>query len=103
MKMSRFAAAMLLAASAAAHAEPSSVTLYGVIDEYVDRMHSSSGTHVIALEDGAWLRSRIGFKGSEDGGWRPAGSGGLKSNFTNPADVNGRTIDGVQFGVVHRF
>ncbi|CAN5130363.1 porin [soil metagenome] len=38
-----------------------------------------------------------------NGGWRPAGSAGLKTNFSNPADVNGRTINGVQLGIVHRF
>ncbi|MBO9678351.1 MAG: porin [Acidovorax sp.] len=35
-------------------------------------------------------------------GFRLAGSGGLKSNFSG-ADVNGRTIKGVQLGVLHRF
>lgn len=38
-----------------------------------------------------------------NGGWRPAGPGGPKSNFTNPDDVDGQTITGVQPGVVHRF
>jgi hypothetical protein len=38
-----------------------------------------------------------------NGGWRPAGSAGLKTNFATPNDVNGRTINGVQLGVVHRF
>ena len=35
-------------------------------------------------------------------GFRLAGSGGLKSNLAGD-DVNGRTIKGVQVGVVHRF
>jgi predicted porin len=38
-----------------------------------------------------------------NGGFRPGGSAGLKTSFTNPADINGRTINGVQFGIVHRF
>ena len=71
MKKSIAAAAFLLAPLAAAQAETSSVTLYGVIDEYVNRMHSNSGANVIAIEDGALLRSRLGFRGVEDlgGGW----------------------------------
>lgn len=38
-----------------------------------------------------------------NGGFRPAGSAGLHSNFTSPGDVNGRSIRGVQVGAVHRF
>jgi hypothetical protein len=36
-------------------------------------------------------------------GWRPSGSAGLKTTFTSPGDVNGKTISGVQVGIVHRF
>jgi predicted porin len=65
------AAAFALAAVAGACAAQSNVTLYGNIDEYGNYMKSSSGTHVVALEDGAFLRSRFGFKGQEDigDGW----------------------------------
>ena len=42
------------------------VTLYGNIDQYLNYMHSSSGAKVKSLEDGEWLRSRIGFRGIED-------------------------------------
>lgn len=38
-----------------------------------------------------------------NGGFRPSGSAGLKTNFGTPNDVNGRTINGVQLGVLHRF
>lgn len=38
-----------------------------------------------------------------NGGWRPAGSAALKTTFTNPNDINGRTINGAQLGLVHRF
>jgi hypothetical protein len=38
-----------------------------------------------------------------NGGWRPQGSAGLKTTFTNPADINGRTINGVQLVILHRF
>ena len=95
MKKSRFAAALLLAATAAARAEPSSVTLYGVIDEYVNRMHSSSGANVIALEDGAWLRSRIGFKGTEDLGGGAFAKFQLEGGFN--ADSGGQAAVGSIF------
>lgn len=48
-----------------AHAQASSVTLYGDIDEYLSYMRSSSGAKLKAVSDGAVLRSRIGLKGSE--------------------------------------
>ena len=59
-------AAALACAAACAFAEPSSVTLYGNIDLYGNYMHSSSGTNVVALEDGAFLRTRWGLRGNED-------------------------------------
>ena len=30
------------------------------------------------------------------------GAAGLKTNFSGPADINGRTLNGVQFGTVHQ-
>ncbi|HUN92177.1 MAG TPA: porin [Burkholderiaceae bacterium] len=42
-----------------------SVTLYGDVDEYVTTMHSSSGKSLTALEDGAFLLTRWGFRGAE--------------------------------------
>jgi len=38
-----------------------------------------------------------------DAGFRPASSAGIKSNFSHPADVNGQTLKGIQFGIRHRF
>ena len=70
MKTTAIAGALALAcaagASPAVRAEPTSVTLYGNIDLYGNYMHSSSGNHVVALEDGAYLRSRWGLRGNED-------------------------------------
>ncbi len=43
-------------------------TLYGDFDEYLNYMRSSSGSHLIALEDGAFLRTRLGLKGLKDVG-----------------------------------
>jgi predicted porin len=65
-KTSFIASALLLGFASSAFADPSSVTLYGVIDEYLNAMHSSSGAKQIAIEDGAWLRSRFGLRGTED-------------------------------------
>ncbi len=53
----------------------SSVTLYGDIDLYGNYMSSSSGNHLVALDDGALLRSRWGLRGTEDLG------GGLAAKF----------------------
>lgn len=39
------------------------VTLYGNVDEYLNYMQSSSGAKISAMQDGAYLRSRLGFKG----------------------------------------
>ena len=49
----------------AAHAQ-SDVTLYGTIDQYIGYIHSSSGAHVLGVNDGTIHRSRIGVRGSED-------------------------------------
>ena len=58
--------AALASLAGLASAQSTSVTLYGDIDEYGNYMKSSSGTHVLALEDGAYLRSRWGLRGNED-------------------------------------
>ena len=39
------------------------VKLYGDIDEYGNYMHSSTGSNLTAIEDGAMLRSRLGLTG----------------------------------------
>jgi len=67
MKHSKTISALaVLACMASTAGAQSSVTIYGDIDQYLNYMHSSSGAHVKALEDGAYLRSRIGFRGIED-------------------------------------
>ncbi len=38
-------------------------TLYGDVDLYLNYMHSSSGADILAIQDGAILRSRIGVRG----------------------------------------
>jgi predicted porin len=42
------------------------VQLYGDIDYYLSYMTSSSGSKLIALQDGAVLRTRLGIKGSKE-------------------------------------
>jgi len=44
----------------------SSVTLYGNVDYYLNYMKSSSGSRLLALQDGAYLRTRLGLKGEKD-------------------------------------
>ncbi len=61
-----------------------SVTLYGTVDQYLNYMHSSSGTSIKALEDGAFLRSRLGFRGVEDLGSGYAAKFQLEMGITAP-------------------
>jgi predicted porin len=71
MKATFACACVLAACPAVAMAEPvkpsfSGVTIYGNFDEYYGYIHSTSGAHVVGLNDGAILRSRLGFRGTED-------------------------------------
>jgi len=87
MKMKLVAACSLAACSAysaSAYAEPS-VTLYGNIDQYLGYIHSSSGTSVTGLNDGAILRSRLGLRGVEELG------GGYQTKFTLEQGLNANT------------
>ena len=59
-------AAALSAATGLAAAQGNSVTLYGDIDLYGNYMSSSSGNHIVALDDGALLRTRWGLRGNEE-------------------------------------
>jgi len=59
------ALAAMAACSAAAQAQ-SNVTIYGDLDQYFGYIKSSSGQSVFGLNDGAFLKSRIGFRGAED-------------------------------------
>jgi len=53
-------------AAPAAPSFASNLTIYGSIDQYLNYMKSSSGKSIRSLNDGAYLRSRVGFKGVED-------------------------------------
>lgn len=66
----RHCAIFLAAAPAAVLAQGTpagggALTLYGNFDEYLGWMRSDSGAHVVGLNDGAILRSRLGVRGGE--------------------------------------
>jgi predicted porin len=56
--------------------------IYGDFDQYLNHMSSSSGAKINALQDGAVLRSRLGFTGSKDFG------GGYGGAFTLETGLN---------------
>jgi predicted porin len=64
--------------------------VYGDIDEYVNHMRSSSGVKINALQDGAVLRSRLGFTGTKDFG---SGYGGAFVLETGLNATNGTQAD----------
>ncbi len=83
--------ACLLACGASIQAQaqaPSQVTIYGNFDEYLGYIRSSSGAHITGLNDGSILRSRLGFRGSEDIG------GGYAVKFTLEQGINADTGTG---------
>ena len=41
------------------------LTLYGDVDYYLNYQKSSSGSHIVSLQDGAYLRTRIGLRGDK--------------------------------------
>ena len=67
-----------------------SFTVYGDFDEYLNHMRSSSGAKINALQDGAILRSRLGFNGTKDFGSGYGGSFTLETGFnaTNGAQAD---------------
>jgi predicted porin len=67
-----------------------SFMVYGDFDEYFNHMRSSSGAKINALQDGAILRSRLGFAGSKDFG---AGYGGAFTLETGLNATNGAQAD----------
>jgi predicted porin len=87
MKKHAIALACMAAWQAAAQAQ-SNVAIYGNFDEYLGYIRSSSGAHITGLNDGAVLRSRLGFRGTEDVG------GGYKVKFTLEQGINADTGTG---------
>jgi predicted porin len=66
------------------------VQLYGDLDYYLSYMTSSSGSKLIALQDGAYLRTRLGIKGDKDLGNGYAAKFNLEQglNETNGAQAD---------------
>jgi predicted porin len=81
--------------------------LWGRIQDKSGRDRGASGGSVGAYYDLSKRTMLLALvdtlRNDTNGGWRPQGSAGLKTTFTNPNDINGRTINGVQIGIVHRF
>jgi predicted porin len=72
---------LALAAAAAAHAQSTtSVTLYGIVDAYVEAAHGAST--LSRVNSGGQSGSRLGLKGSEDLG------GGLRGIFAIESGIN---------------
>mgnify|MGYP003703745833 CR=1 FL=1 len=63
-----------LGTTTAAHAQSTNVTLYGIMDLFVQYGHGGAGTQT-SIQSGGVSSSRLGFKGSEDLG------GGLSAKF----------------------
>ncbi|HJV59436.1 MAG TPA: porin [Albitalea sp.] len=85
MKLSHFAfTAVALASAAAAQAQVTnnnaSVTLYGIVDAYVQVAHGASS--LSRTQSGGLSGSRLGFKGNEDLG------GGLRAIFAIESGIN---------------
>ena len=78
------AAVMLICLAPAARAD-SSVTLYGIVDEFVQVVNTGSGYTGAVGSSGQWA-SRIGLRGSEDIG------GGLHVNFQLEQAFSGQTL-----------
>jgi len=64
--------------------------VYGDIDEYFNHMRSSKGVTINALQDGAILRSRLGFTGAKDFG---SGYGAAFTLETGLNSTNGTQAD----------
>lgn len=89
MKKQILALACMAAWTAAGVAQAeSNVTIYGNFDEYLGYIRSSSGAHITGLNDGAILRSRLGFRGAEDIG------GGYQVRFNLEQGLNADTGTG---------
>lgn len=63
----------------------SGVVVYGNFDEYIGYIDSSNGGHIVGLNDGAILRSRLGVRGTEELG------GGLQAKFALEQGINADT------------
>jgi predicted porin len=84
MKIKLAGLCALAACTSVAQAQ-NNVTIYGSFDQYLGYIRSSTGNHVTGLNDGALLRSRLGFRGTEDLG------DGYQAKFTLEQGLNADT------------
>ena len=81
--------------------------LYGKIHDTSVGNKNATGYSVGAYYDLSKRTTLVGLvhslKNDPAAGFRPSGSAGIRTNFTAAADVNGQTIKGMAFGVIHRF
>lgn len=84
MKIKLAGLCALAACSSFAQAQDN-VTVYGSVDQYLGYISSSSGQHIVGLNDGAVLRSRLGFRGTEELG------GGYQAKFNLEQGLNADT------------
>lgn len=64
--------------------------MYGDVDHYLNYMTSSSGSRSISVQDGAYLRTRLGLKGDKDLGDAYAGKFVLEQGLN---DTSGAAAD----------
>jgi predicted porin len=82
-------------------------TLWGRITDTSGRGRNATGGSIGAYYDLSKRTTLLALvdtvRNDAGAGFRLAGSAGLTQNFTAANDVNGRSIKGVQTGIVHRF
>src|SRR5205085_6706433 len=86
-RMTRLAAAAVLACAGVAHAQ-SSVTMWGIVDLNVQHFNATGVGHLNGLGNGSLSTSQIGFRGIEDLG------GGLRAAFWLEGSLNPDTRTG---------
>jgi predicted porin len=94
MKKSLLALAVLGTLTSAAYAQTSNVTIYGLVDANINRIHNSTGTKW-AQDSGDWAGSRLGFKGTEDLGGGLSAIFNLENGFNVDSGTQGQ---GALFG-----
>lgn len=81
--------------------------LYGRIKDTSGNGRNANGYGVGAYYDLSKRTTLVALahslRNDTNGGFRPSGSAGIRTNFSTAADVNGKTINGLALGVVHRF
>jgi predicted porin len=81
--------------------------LYGRINDTSGNGKSANGFGLGAYYDLSKRTTLVALahtlRNDANAGFRPSGSAGIRTNFSTAADVNGKTINGLALGIVHRF